>query len=192
MKSIILILFLLLTLTACSSSDSPEAISEQFWEAVQERDMETAKQLSTWDTVEYLKILKVKNFHPERFELGDKMLGDTRAEVDTILFTSKHGKSGIKVPGVTVLLKTKKGWRVDVKKTLSSVIKYSVNNVFDQINGLMKDGIKEIDKSLSESINELGKTLEDSAEELKKEFSRPIFPQKQKVPDTQVPKRQQI
>jgi len=193
--SIFSITLIILGLTACSSSDSPDSISADFWEAVQNRDMEKAKQLSTWDTVEYLKILKAKNFHPERFELGEKMMGETRAEIDTVLFTTKQGKSGIKVPGVTVLLKTEQGWRVDVKKTLGSVIKYSVNNMFDQLNGLMKEGINEIDKTLSESINELGKTLEEGAEELKKELARPIFPPqntKPSVPAIKTPQGQQI
>ncbi len=198
MKNLIfaLVVLILLGLSACSGSNSPESVSSDFWEAVQDRDMEKAKQLSTWDTVEYLKILKAKNFHPERYELGDKMLGETRAEIDTTLYTTRQGKSGVKVPGVTVLLKTEQGWRVDVKKTLASVIKYSVNNVFEQINGLMKEGIKEIDKTLSESMNELGKVLEESTEELKKELGRPIFPHKDKklpAPETKTePEAQQI
>ncbi len=183
-KTIIAILSLLtlVGLTACSGTNTPESISADFWEAVQNRNMEKAKQLSTWDTVEYLKILKAKNFHPERYELGDKMVGETRAEIDTMLYTTKQGKSGVKVPGVTVLLKTEQGWRVDVKKTLGSVIKYSVNNMFDQLNGLMKEGIKEFDKTLSESVNELGKALQDSAEEIQKELARPIFPPQNKKP----------
>ena len=187
MKNLIysLFVFALVGLSACSGSESPEGISSKFWQAVQDRDMETAKQLSTWNTVEYLKILKARNFHPERFDLGDKMLGDTRAEINTTLYTTKQGKSGIKVPGVTVLLKTDHGWKVDVKKTLGSVIKYSVNNMFDQLNGLMKEGIKEFDSTLSDSIGELGKALEEGAEELKKELARPIFPQQNKRPDVQ-------
>lgn len=187
--------FALVGLTACSGSDSPESISAGFWEAVQDHDMEKAKQLATWDTVEYLKILKTKNFHPERFELGDKMEGEARAEIDTVLFTTKQGKSGIKVPGVTVLLKTEQGWRVDVKKTLGSVIKYSVNNMFDQLNGLMKEGIKEFDKTLSESVNELGRAIEEGTEEFKKELGRPIFPPKNNkppIPAIKTPQGQQI
>jgi len=193
--SIFSITLIILGLTSCSGSDSPDSISADFWKAVQNRDMEKAKQLSTWDTVEYLKILKAKNFHPERFELGEKMVGEMRAEIDTVLFTTKQGKSGIKVPGVTVLLKTEQGWRVDVKKTLGSVVKYSVNNMFDQLNGLMKEGVKEFDKTLSESINELGKALEEGAEELKKELARPIFPPKNtkpSVPAIKTPQGQQI
>jgi len=193
--SALFFVFVFIGLTACSGSDSPESVSADFWEAVQDRNMEKAKQLSTWDTVEYLKILKAKNFHPERFELGDKMAGDSRAEIDTTLYTTKQGKSGIKVPGVTVLLKTDQGWRVDVKKTLGSVIKYSVNNVFDQLNGLLEEGVKELDKTISESVNELGQTLKDSADELKKELNRPIFPRqntKPPVPPIKTPQGQQI
>lgn len=187
--------FIFVGLTACSGSDSPESVTADFWDAVQDRDMEKAKQLATWDTVEYLKILKAKNFHPERYELGDKMSGDSRAEIDTILYTTKQGKSGIKVPGVTVLLKTEKGWRVDVKKTLGSVIKYSVNNVFGQLNGLLEEGVKELDKTLSDTVNELGKTLKDSADELKKELNRPIFPPQNNrppIPPIKTPQGQQI
>ena len=193
--SVFSITLIILGLTSCSNSDSPDSVSANFWQAVQNRDMETAKQLSTWDTVEYLKILRAKNFHPERFELGEKMVGETRAEIDTVLYTTKQGKSGVKVPGVTVLLKTEHGWRVDVKKTLGSVIKYSVNNMFGQLNGLLKEGLKEFDQTLSESINELGKTIEETTEELKKELARPVFPPKNTkppVPAIKTPQGQQI
>ncbi len=161
--------------SGCSQSDSPKGVSERFWKAVQERDMETAKQLSTWDTVDYLKYLKTQKLHPERYELGELMLGETRAEVATVLYTQKQGKSGFKVPGVTVLVKTNKGWLVDVKKTLNSVVKHTIDNVFDQLNGFMQEGIKELDQSLSESMGEVGKALEEGTQELKKEFSSPFF-----------------
>ena len=164
-----------LSLTACNQPDTPKEISKQFWQAVQERDMEAAKLVATWDTVDYLKYLNTEKLHPERFELGEPMVGETRAEVETVLYTSKPGKSGIKLPGVTGLVKTEKGWRVNVKKSMTSVIKYSANNVFDQLNGLMQEGIKELDSSFSEAMNELGSTLEDSAEELKRELAKPLF-----------------
>ena len=176
-----LLLIVSLALTACNHIDSPSDISEQFWKAVQDRDMEAAKQVSTWDTVDYLKYLNTDKLHPERFELGDQMIGETRAEVATVLYTSKLGKSGIKLPGVTVLVKTDQGWRVNVKKSMTSVVKYSANNVFDQLNGLMQEGIKGLDESFSEAMNELGSTLEESAEELKRELAKPLF-----APDDQL------
>jgi hypothetical protein len=164
-----------LLLSGCTQSDTPKSVTERFWKAVQVRDMETAKQVATWDTVDYLKYLKSEKLHPERFELGGVMLGDTRAEVATTLFTQKQGKSGIKVPGVTVLVKTEQGWRVDVKKTLNSVVKHTIDNVFNQLNGFMQEGLKELDKSLSDSMDEVGKALEEGAKELRKELSKPLF-----------------
>ncbi len=189
-----MMLTLLIGLAACSGQSSPTAVSQQFWQAIQERDMETAKQLATWDTVEYLKYLKAEKVHPERFELGDEMLGEKRAEVLTVLYTSQLGKSGVKLPGVTILENTEKGWKVDVKKTMGSIVKTSMNNVFDQLNGLLQEGMNELDKTLSESMNELGNALEEGAKELKKELSKPLLPRsnKNKTPSIQTPKGQQI
>ena len=173
---------LVLLLNGCTQPDTPKSVSEQFWKAVQVRDMESAKQLSTWDTVDYLKYLKNEKLHPERFELGEVMQGETRAEVATTLYTQKQGTSGIKVPGVTVLVKTEQGWRVDVKKTLNSVVKHTVNNVLNQLNGFMQEGIKELDKTLSESLDEVGRALEESTKELREELSKPLFPQSDNQP----------
>lgn len=183
----------MLFISSCGgNSSSPKDVSKQFWEAVKERDMEKAKQLSTWDTVDYLKYLKSERLHPERFELSDEMLGENRAEVSTTLYTSKQGKSGIKVPGVTVLVKIEQGWRVDVKKTLGTVVKHTVNNVFDQLNGLMQEGVNELDKALSESMNELGKALDESAKELRNELNKPMFPNENKSQDSDGNFRQKI
>ena len=181
-----------INMSGCTKPDTPKSVSEQFWKAVQVRDMEAAKQVSTWDTVDYLKYLKTEKLHPERYELGEEMLGETRAEIATLLFTQKQGKSGIKVPGVTVLVKIDQGWRVDVKKTLNSVVKHTIDNVFDQLNGFMQEGIKELDKSLSKSMDEVGKALEDSAKELRKELSKPIFPPTDKKPQINNPLGKQI
>ncbi len=178
--AIALLIFLTSLLSACSNDTSPEAVSEQFWQAVMQRDMETAKQLSTWDTVDYLKYLKAEKLHPERFELGEKMIGENNAEIATTLFTKRQGKAGVKVPGVTVMVKIDQGWRVDVKKTLSSVVEKTVDNVFNQFNGFLQEGLKQLDKSLSKSMDEIGKALEDGAEELKKELDKE-FPKKQKI-----------
>jgi len=183
--SIVVSLFLFVA--GCSGPDTPKSVSEKFWNAVQARDMESAKQVSTWDTVDYLKYLKAEKLHPERFELGEVMLGENRAEIATTLYTQKQGKSGIKVPGVTVLVKSEQGWRVDVKKTLSSVVKHTANNFLNQFNGFMQEGLKELDKALSESMKEVGKALEEGAEELRKELSKPLSSPNNQPPTRSTP-----
>lgn len=177
-----------LFLSACQSASTPKEVSYEFWQAVQQRDMEKAKNLSTWETVDYLKYFNSQRFHPERFVLGEEMVGDTQSSVMVMLYSTQPGKNGIKIPGQTDLVKTKYGWRVDVKKTLGSIAKQTVDNAFDQLNGLIQKGVQELDKTLSESLNDIGKALEEGANELKKELSRPIAPQQPKNIKPLVPK----
>ena len=168
------LVFMFLFLSACGGqADTPKSVANTFWKAVQQRDMETAKNISTWDTVHYLKYLKTEKIHPERFELGEVMVGDTKAEIETTLYSNKQGQSGVKLPGKTLLIKTEHGWRVDVKSTLASVVRHTVDNVFEQLNGFMKEGVKELDKAFSESLKDIEKALEKGANELKKELSDP-------------------
>ncbi|MEB8430720.1 hypothetical protein OO007_00650 [Cocleimonas sp. KMM 6892] len=177
-------LVIIFSLVACNANkaESPKQVSQAFWQAIQDRDMESAKIMATWDTVDYLKYLNTDKLHPERFELGEQMIGETRSEVSTVLYTSEMGESGIKMPGVTVLVKTNHGWRVNVKKSMASVVKYTANNIFDQLNGLMQEGVKGLDESLSESMNELGRVIEEGTQELKRELSKPLMMPSDPIP----------
>ena len=86
MKRLILILLMSVgfILTGCGGQESAKDVSTKFWKAVQAQDMETAKQVSTWDTVDYLRYLQKDNFHPERFELGEEKITETSAEIQTV------------------------------------------------------------------------------------------------------------
>ncbi|RTZ63431.1 MAG: hypothetical protein DSZ29_06870 [Aquificaceae bacterium] len=175
-KHLILPFFLLIfSLFGCGSrADSPEAVASNFWQAVIAKDMEKAKSFATWDTVEYLKYLNTNKTHPERFDLGEKMIGEKNAEIAVTLYTKAEGQQSVRIPGKTVLVKTEQGWRVDVKNSLGSVVKQTVNNVFDQLNNMLQKGVNELDKSFAKSMDELGKNLEESAKELKQELDKAI------------------
>jgi hypothetical protein len=184
---------LILWLAGCNSSpmDTPESAAKHFWQAIIDKDMEKAKNLATWDTVDYLKYLNNSKMHPERFDLGEKMEGDKTAEISVILHTKSAGEESIRVPGRTILIKTEHGWRIDVKKSLGSVIKQSVNNVFDQLNNMMQKGINELDKSFSDSMDEISKGLEEGAKELQRELEKAL-PDHEKVAPNNAPKAQEI
>lgn len=165
-----------LWLTGCDRITTPKDVAAEFWRAIQTQDMEKAKNLSTWDSVDYLKYFNSDKLRPERFVLGEQKVGDASAEVIVTLYSARQGQSGVKIPGTTRLIKTEQGWRVNVKTTLSSVVSQTVNNVFDQLGNFMRDSLKELDETLNQSLNELGEALEESANEIKKELSRPIEP----------------
>ena len=169
--------FLLLFLLAGCGGEptaSPKSAAKAFWQAVIDKDMEKAKNLATWDTVDYLKYLNNSKIHPERFDLGEEMIGEKSAEIGVTLHSKLEGQESIRIPGRTVLINTDHGWRVDVKKSLGSVIKHTVNNVFDQLNNMMQKGIKELDKSFSDSMEDISKGLEEGAKELQRELDKAI------------------
>ncbi|MCK5903230.1 MAG: hypothetical protein KAG28_08760 [Cocleimonas sp.] len=173
-KHVIPFFFLFWLLASCSANNSPESTANDFWQAVIEKDMEKAKSLATWDTTEYLKYLNKSKLHPERFELGETMMGERSAEIAVVLHTASEGGESIRIPGKTILIKTEHGWRVDVKQSLGSVVKQTVNNVFDQLNNMMQKGIKELDQSFSDSMNDIGKSLEEGAKELQRELEHSL------------------
>ena len=179
MKQIFAVIVVLaLLLSGCGDSKpTAESLAQDFWKAVIEKDMETAKSLASWDTVDYLKYIRSGQLKPARFELGEAMQNDQRAVIDTTLYSASQGQTSVKIPGKTVLLNTEHGWRVDLKSTIGSTVQETVGTVFDQLNNIMQQGLEGLDAQLSESMKELGEALEKGAEELKNELSKPPFGQ---------------
>lgn len=201
MKCVTLLsMFLIMALlVGCDNeSKSPESVAAEFWQAVIDQDMEKAKALASWDSVDYLKYVRSGKLKPERYELGEVMKGDRTVVIETMLYSQPQGQASIKVPGRTVLLSTEHGWRVDLKETIGSTLKETVGTVFDQLNNLMQNGLKGLDQQLSESMKgldkqlsdtmqEVGKALEKGAEELRNELNKPPFDgdARQQVPEGQ-------
>lgn len=180
----------IVTFSGCDNepADSAQSTAALFWQAVIDKDMETAKNLATWESVDYLKYLNRNKTHPERFELGEEMIGEKKATIKVILHSRSQGSESIRIQGQTVLVETEHGWRVDVKKSLGSVIKQSVNNVFDQLNNMMQKGIKELDQSFSDSMQDISKGLEDGAKELQQELEKALpnsLPNQNQTPQAQ-------
>lgn len=179
-------------LSACTAKEqTPEVVAGEFWQAVIDQDMEKAKSLASWDSVDYLKYIRSGQLKPERYELGEVMTGDKRASIDTFLYSQKQGETSVKIPGKTVLISTEHGWRVDLAETIGSTVQETVGTVFDQLNNLMQQGIQGLDKQLSESMKEVEKALQQGAEELRNELSKPPF-NTQPVPQAIPPSSQRI
>ena len=103
-------------LIGCNAKEAtPESVAAEFWQAVVEKDMEKAKNLATWDSVDYLKYIRSGQLKPERYELGEVMRGDRTAVIATMLYSSPQGQASVKIPGRTALVSTEHGWRVDLK-----------------------------------------------------------------------------
>lgn len=182
---LISLMLMMFFIVGCNAKEAtPESVAAEFWQAVIDKDMEKAKNMATWDSVDYLKYIRSGQLKPERYELGEVMRGDRTAVIETMLYSQPQGQASVKIPGRTALISTEHGWRVDLKQTIGSTLKETVGTVFDQLNNLMQEGLKGFDKQLSESVKEIGKALEKSAEELRDELSKQPFnnrPQNEQV-----------
>ncbi|PIE01160.1 MAG: hypothetical protein CSA79_01220 [Thiothrix nivea] len=169
----LVVVLLGLVLNSCVSSDQQQVrdAANNFWQAVLNEDMETARQYVTWDSIEYLKLLNSGKLAVQRFETGELQITDGVAEVATVLYSGD--KADMAVPVRTVLTHHQQGWQVDVQKTLGSMVNGAMGTIVDQLNSFMQNSLKGLDESLSESIDQLGENLENGLQDLKKELSRP-------------------
>lgn len=171
------ILCISLWLSAClsvSESDKAQETARNFWQAVIENNMENAKQLATWDSTDYLRYLRTEQLEPRRFELGELKIEEYQAEVATMIFSGEKGD--IKVPVRTVLIRYEDEWRVDVQKTMGSMVNGAMGAVVNQLNGFLQEGLRGLDDALNQSIDELGQGLEKGMQDLQKELESLEFP----------------
>ena len=166
-------LLLLFGLTACNNSTEQDArqVANQFWEAVLSDDMETAKNLATWESTRYLSLRHTKKLSAKRFETGELKIENGLAEIATVLYSGEKGD--MQIPLRTILSLHDNKWRVDVQKTLGSMVSGAMGAVVDQLNNFMQESLKGLDSSLSESIDKLGKSLENNMNKLQEELNKP-------------------
>lgn len=162
---------LVLLLSGClsvSESDKARDATRNFWQAVVENNMEQAKQIATWDSTDYLKFIRSQQFEPRRFEIGELKIDEYTAEVATMVYTGAQGD--VSVPVRTILVRYEDEWRVDVQKTMGSMVSGAMGAVVNQLNGFLQDGLRGLDDALNQSIDQLGKGLEQGLQDLQKEL----------------------
>ncbi len=155
------------------SSESQQAreVADKFWQAVLAEDMDTAKNLTTWESAQYLQFLTSKSVAAKRFETGEIKVDGTTAEVATVLHSGEKGD--MIIPLRTVLVRNKDVWQVDVQKTMGSMVSGAMGAVVDQLNMFMENGLQDLDKALSDSVQELNKSLKQGVDQLKQELTVP-------------------
>lgn len=155
------------------SSESQQAreVTNTFWQAVLSGDMETAKNLTTWESAQYLQFLSSKSLAAKRFETGEIKIDGTAAEVATLLYGGEKGD--MEIPVRTILIRSKDAWQVDVQKTLGSMVSGAMDAVVDQLNIFMENGLKDLDRTLADSVNELNQSLKQGVDQLKKDLATP-------------------
>lgn len=192
----IYLLVVIIGLSGCIfSSESQQAreVAEKFWQAILSNDMDAAKDLTTWESAQYLQFLSSKSVSAQRFETGEIKVDGSTAEVATVLYGGEKGD--MKIPVRTVLVRDKENaWQVDVQKTMGSMVSGAMGAVVDQLNQFMNNGLKDLDQSLADSVNKLNQNLKQGVDQLKKELAKPpaVAPEPPSVTTPSPPPKQSI
>jgi len=162
-------LFLTLVfLSGCGGSNAPKDVAEQFWSFAQQKKLDQAKYYVSWETASYLKYMADDKFKIAHVDLSTVSEQEERVEIDTVIVLKREQGDNIRIPTKTVLIKTEGVWRIQLQKTLTGILKQSVNEAAGQFNQLLSEGLNELDKALNESVNAMSRSLEQGAKNLSK------------------------
>jgi gas vesicle protein len=172
-------------MTGCSEGLYPVDVSEGFWRAVKNKDMQAIEKYSTEDSISGDELSE--NILPlDEIVLGKTVIDGDGAWVDTTVTIS--GDKPYTLPIKTVLIRENKQWKVDYQATMKWVSKGS--SVYSVISGIknmsealaeelnqsmediqkvipeIKEEVKEIEESLLEYVPELKKQIKEFVEDL--------------------------
>src|SRR5690606_20624923 len=148
------LIFLLLSLLACSPAEPPEAVAARFWEATLSGD-----EAGAWDAVLPGGFDRA-NFHAARqhelFEtvtLGESRREDDLVRIDTRLGGIIFGKQR-ELQFETVLLLRDREWKVDYAATTSGLIGALLQETVDSADQSLRNNLLQPDSRMQEAIQD--------------------------------------
>jgi len=159
---LIFLSFICLFITGCDEGLYPIDVSEGFWRAVKDKDINAIEKYSTEDSLTGAELSE--NILPlDEIVLGKTVIDGDEAWVDTTVTIS--GDKPYTLPIQTVLIRENKQWKVDYQATMKWISKGS--SVYSVING-----IKNMSKALAEELNQSMKDIQKAIPEIKEEVER--------------------
>jgi len=151
-----------LSITGCDEGLYPIDVSEGFWRAVKDKDINAIEKYSTEDNLTGDELSE--NILPlDEIILGKTVIDGDGAWVDTTVTIS--GDKPYTLPIKTVLIRENKQWKVDYQATMKWVSKGS--SVYSVISG-----IKNMTEELAEELNQSMEDIQKAIPEIKKEVER--------------------
>ena len=191
----------LFTSMADASDETPNVVTQKFWNAMVNDDLRTAKSLTIRSKIKRSSLLKVKLTH---VELKNSNIINGHAFVPTtIFFTIPIEAVEDKECNITMdteLLKIEDKWLIDdivtmenyntaLKKGLASC----TTKMLEDAIGLGKEQYEELQKKLKKSFDIFGDTFEDSLKGIKERLKKSLKElQEENEPAPQLPEPQKV
>ena len=176
---IIIIGFIVASLTGCQSEKTPLETTKVFWSAIAENKLDIAKEYCSSQSQQLPSTEKAKQKNIG-FDYGKIVIDGTRASVETEIISSADKKT----PFTTFLINENKSWKVDCQR---STIAFNGNQVFkhffDELSNLGKGLSKQLEEQLpilEKEIESFGQELKQQLDNVEKELKK-SFPKKQQA-----------
>jgi len=159
---------LLLALACGAPADSPEQVSERFWEALRTGDTAAARTCATASSA-----LRVDTVLGERrieeVQLGETLASERSAIVRTSLVTATEaGRQHSNFD--THLVRESDEWKVDVEATEREMTAAIFAASLRQIGEALGQGVEEFSDALEKSAEEMKQAIREALEELEAEL----------------------
>ena len=154
------------------ASDSPEAVAEEFWSAIEARDLAAARALSVAAKARQLDAL----FNDRRVQsvfLGETLSNEASAIVHTSLVEPGNERA---LEFDTHLERFDGAWRVDIEQTAAEIRTAGFASAIDEVQDALREGERVIAEALEQGAREASQALRDALDEMDRALGRPPAP----------------
>ena len=167
---------ILLFFSGCQTGKSPEEVTNLFWQALAQGQLENAKKQVTDQSQHLVNLQDIENH--STITTGTAVIGDSDATVETTITRNKR-----LVTFDTVLLKDKDVWKVDYLQTQMNISMIPFNDVVKSLQNLGDTFAKQLEKQLptiQNKMESIGGELKNKIDELGHSLEKPGTPNKPK------------
>lgn len=161
------------TLAACDNSDSPEAVSQNFWAAIEESDTSTAQKYAVPGSIEGQSFRIESDQFKSTF--GETLIDGDRASVSTT-HTGIYNGAPLDYQFNTALIKMDNEWKVDVEKTTQSLVPAAMSAAFSGLGQALNKSLSNLGEAFGKEADNigtlLGQALNDGVEQMSREMEK--------------------
>jgi hypothetical protein len=173
------LLSLLFLLSGCQAVLTPEQVTTEFWEAMVEGNLDSARKYATQETQQL--VTKQQNMEDATLKTGVVLIDGSNATVSTII-TLKKPESNKVLSFDTVLLKENDQWKVDYHRTLNNLSNLPFGDIFKSLRGIGETINKELEQQIplfDKQIKSFSEELTRQLDEFRRQLEKPVPPEKQ-------------
>jgi len=173
------LLSLLFLLSGCQTVSTPEQVTEEFWEAMADDDLDTARKYATRDT-QYL-VSTQSTLEDATVKTETALINGANATVPTLMTLKTESKDVLSFD--TVLLRENNQWKVDYQQTLNNLSILPLGDIFKSLRALGETFNRELKQQIplfEKQIRSFSQELIRQLDEFRREMEKAAPPDKQR------------